>query len=346
MKNQLIFMFVLLFLTTQNSIAQININTNSKCAIERQLDIGQLEGQKKVVERREKEKLKEEIKKINKDLEKGVIADEEAEELKKLAAEKRAQNIQEQTEVIDANISLLKRNNMKEWDYYSKLTYLFPDKKEDGKVVKSDSLGKGKNRQISATLRAGWGFNNTIAKGQSLNDSPYSIGRSQHFEIGLIGMMNLTKKGNFNVNVGFSFEFNSLSPNDNMYFVRTDDVVGLETFPTTLKSSKLRVNNVVIPLHFEYLSTNKKGKSGFRVGLGGFAGLQMNEAQKLKYSIDGVQHKEKTKNNYRTSNYVYGVSGYVGYNWFSLFAKYNLHPLFKSNPIKEHSISMGIRVGI
>ncbi len=65
---------------------------------------------KKLVNLEEKEQLKAEVEAINLRLENGEISTEEAENLKKEYAEKRALNIENKMAIIDNKIELLKRN--------------------------------------------------------------------------------------------------------------------------------------------------------------------------------------------------------------------------------------------
>ena len=78
------------------------------------------------------------------------------------------------------------------------------------------------------------------------------------------------KNSNFmRFNYGFSFQFNGLKPNDNQYFVENGGQTELQEFPLELNKSKLRMDNLVFPVHFEF------GPSRFR------------ESEKtIRYNID------------------------------------------------------------
>ena len=91
---------------------------------------------------------------------------------------------------------------------------------------------------------------------------------------------------------GYSLHFNGLKPDDNRYFVNENGQTVLEEFPENLKKSKLAITNLVFPMHFEFgpskridkenyfrYSTRKK----FKIGLGGYAGVNIGARQKLKY---------------------------------------------------------------
>jgi hypothetical protein len=64
----------------------------------------------------------------------------------------------------------------------------------------------------------------------------------------------------------------------------------------------------------------------------------------LKYEDEfGDDVKQKTKKDYNVSNFIYGVSAYIGYKETSLYVKYDLNPLFQDNLVKQNNVSLGVR---
>jgi len=318
-----------------------------------QKKIEQLEQQKAEIEKVEKDKLRVEVEEINKRLKNNEITAVKADELKKAAAEKRALNIENQLDILDANVALLKRN-MKELEggdkkidsYYTSLEFLkFKERKE--KQVNYDSIPKRTTSGFTMAL----GLNNVLIEGQSLDDSPYKIGGSRFLELGYEFETVLVKSGFARLRYGVSFQFNGLKADDNMYFVEDGNQTYLEKFPFNVDKAKLRMDNLVIPLHFEFgprsLTYGKKATyyntSNFKIGLGGYAGVNLNTIQKLKYEEDGNNRKTKLSQSYNTSNFIYGVSAYIGYDWWALYAKYDLNTVFKDNTLDQNNISVGIR---
>ena len=197
------------------------------------------------------------------------------------------------------------------------------------------------------------GLNNAIIDGQSLEDSPYKVGGSRFFEFGWTWRTRVFKESNFiRFHYGLSFQFNGLKPKDNKYFMVDGGQTQLETFEYDLKKSKFRMDNLVFPVHFEfgpskYRETDDRVRYSivrrFRIGLGGYGGFNMGTRQKLKYKRAGENVKEKLKRGYNTSNFVYGLSGYVGVGGVQLYAKYDLSPIFKNAVEEQHNISLGLR---
>ena len=206
--------------------------------------ISQLEAQKEQVVLEEKEALKVEVLAINARLEKGELTKEDAEVLKKEAAKEHARNIEDKLAILQSKIDLLERN-----DGEIEEDSVFGIFIGDGKFV----LGKEKDqeeivydRRTTSDLVLGIGFNNALSDGRSLNDSPYKIGGSRFFELGVAWKTRVFDNSNFlRLKYGFSFQFNGLKLDDNQYFVENGDQTILETFPINLDKSKFRMDHLV-----------------------------------------------------------------------------------------------------
>jgi hypothetical protein len=144
----------------------------------------------------------------------------------------------------------------------------------------------------------------------------------------------------------------SSSPTDNRYFVDNGTTTDLETNPVNMKESRFRNVNLVFPMHLEFDLSGKTERDGktyfnthqsFRLGIGGFAGVNLKSKQIICYDIDGYDTRNVTKGSFNTNDFIYGLSTYVGYKSTSLYLKYDLSPLFKDNPINQNNISLGVR---
>tara|TARA_B110000093_G_C12959567_1_gene406542 strand:- start:244 stop:1305 length:1062 start_codon:yes stop_codon:yes gene_type:complete len=295
----------------------------------------------------EKDELRKAVAKINTRLENNEISATEAAQLKVQAAEKHALNIENKAAIIENRIALLERNG-----------------EDDNRFILSFSLRNNntskKVRSHTKSLRTyggitfAIGLNNTIIEGQPLDDSPYKIGGSRFMEIGGTWSTRVFENSNvLRLTYGFSFQFNGLKMEDNTYLVDNGDgTTSLQEFPEQLDKAKFRMDNLVIPVHFEFGSNNsdvRDGKNyymsshGFKVGLGGYAGINLSTLQKLKYDKNDGDVKEKRRESYNTNNFIYGLSGYIGWNDMSLYAKYDLNPIFDAPNVEQRNISLGLR---
>lgn len=324
-----------------------------------------LKEQKAKITSQEKEALKFEVEGINKRLEKGELTQEEAKILKTKAAENRALNIENRISIVENKINLLERNKGLLLDEISMDT--INDRQIrigidiNGKNAESVIFNaKSWKRELQYDRRTysdfviAFGLNNAIVEGQSFNDSPYKIGGSRFFEMGWQWRTRVFESSNFlRFNYGFSFQFNGLKPKDNQYFVALENgQTELQEFDFDLDKSKLRVDNLVFPVHFEFgPSTVKKTdekiryslNNQFRIGVGGYAGFNMGTRQKLKYDRNGDNVKDKLKRGYNTNDFIYGLSAYAGVEGVLLYVKYDLNPIFKDALVKQRNVSLGLR---
>lgn len=308
----------------------------------------------------EKNQLKGRVSYINKRLEKGKITPEEAEAKKKELAEYAARNIENKTTIIDAQIALVERNGV--IDNGTQVHLGIGHQDENGKRIFGITINEGKerrkivnhNKRTRSDFVFAVGLNNALADGRSLEDSPYKIGGSRFAELGWAWTTRVfDNAGWLRVKYGFSFQFNGLKPDDNRIFVRDGDLAVLQEFDRDLDKSKLRLDNLVFPFHFEIGPASRKGEGDnvrfsthdkFKIGLGGYAGLNIGTIQKLKFDNDeGDRVKQKERGGLNTNSFVYGLSGYLGYDNVGLYVKYDLNPIFKDNLVEERNISLGLR---
>jgi hypothetical protein len=317
-----------------------------------------LEATRERVISEEKDALKLSVEGINKRLENNSITEEEANQLKTEAAEKHALNIENRLAIIDNKIALLERNDDIEAleDDENRLVIRLSTTDEDDNSFVYVGSGKSRrryDRRTKSMLVFSFGLNNVITEGRSLNDSPYKVWGSKYTEFGFAWSTRVFKESNWlRIKYGFSFQFNGLKPTENRYFVVNDAQTDLEVYPVKLDKSKFRVDNVVIPVHFEFGPSRKVEKKdyfrysthrSFKMGLGGYGGIKMSSRQKLRYDTDEGMVKEKQKGEFNTNNFIYGLSGYIGYSDISLYVKYDLNTIFKDNPVKERNVSLGLR---
>lgn len=318
--------------------------------------IAALKVEKQQIIDQEKDALKTEVQAINDQLDNGDITQDEADRLKTEAAQKRALNIENRLAIVDNKIALIERNGLESTE---------PEADKDAKeedvddtffgvtVYSGDHHRRKYDRRTKSELVFAFGLNNAIIDGQSIDDSPYQIGGSRFTEIGLSWKTRVFKNSNWlRIKYGFSFTWNGLKPTDNRFFIDTGEQTELQVSEFDLDKAKLRMDNLVIPVHFEMGPSRRidrenyfrySERRSFKIGLGGYAGLNLGTRQKLKYKNNGENVKEKIKGNYNTNNFIYGLSGYVGWSSFSLYCKYDLNTIFKDNPVDERNISFGLR---
>jgi len=354
MKKILLITFIISQLVwCSQTFAQENKNDTEKEA--------SLEQKKEQIIAEEKEALKKEVLAINKRFNDGEITSEESDSLKDKAAEIHALNIENKIAILENSIALSERGGTykdtvdiygEEGKDLSRIEIQFFD--DEGSLIEiSSGQQKKYDKRTRSNLLVAFGFNNAIIEGQSFNKSPYKMGKSKFFEMGWTWSTRVLENSNaIRFRYGFAFQFNGLNPTDNMYFVQDGDLTYLEEFPGSLTKSKLRMDNLVVPIHFEFGPSKKIDKGNyyrfstrkkFKYGIGGYFGFNLRTRQKLKYSQDGSKQKDKITQSYNTSNLIYGLSSYIGVDSFSIYAKYDLNRIFNEPNRKENNISLGLR---
>ncbi|MGB3344852.1 MAG: hypothetical protein WBA61_13175 [Aequorivita sp.] len=314
---------------------------------------------KEKVIQQEKDMLKLEIELIHKKMDNNSITKEEAETLKVEAAEKRALNIENRVAIIDNKIALIERNG--EEGEKGDSTHLIinigqansENERNFGVSVKTPKRKVVYDKRTTSGPVIGFGLNNVITEDESLEDSDFKVAGSRFFEIGWTWNTRVFENSNWlRVKYGFSFQFNGLKPTDNRYLVDTGDETELQTYPLDLKKSKFRMDNLVLPVYFEFGPSKKvehkdyfryTTHNQFKVGFGGYGGINLSTRQKLEFKEDGETKKEKLKANFNTNNFVYGIGGYIGWGSTSLYLKYDLNTIFKNNAVDQRNISLGLR---
>ena len=314
---------------------------------------------KESIIQQEKAALKEEVENINKRVLSGNLTEAEADTLKKEAAEKHALNIENRIAIIDNKIALFERNGDVEIEGESGITIRIGSsvKDDDQVIYVGPKLHKRKyDRRTTSAFVFAFGLNNVVTEGESIDDSDFKIGGSRFTEIGWAWKTRVFKNSNWlRFKCGFSFQYNGLKPTDNRYYVTNGDQTDLVTHPIDLDKSKFRMDNLVVPLHFEFGPSRKIEHDDYfrysthkqiKIGLGGYAGLNLSTRQKLKYEEDGEDVKKKLKSGYNTNNFIYGLSGYIGWNGVALYAKYDLNTIFTDNPVDQRNVSLGLRFDV
>jgi hypothetical protein len=358
------FLIVIVFATAPFGWAQEKVSDFPITDVENlaytEAKIAALEKKKTAVIETEKEALKITVLEIDKRLKRGEINAASAAELKKEAASLRAQNIEARTAIIDLEIALLKRNN----GQIAKIKTSTSDLEEGvGFSVNVNGrpliLLEDKDLQYDirtySDLVISMGINNLVnfdREISGLEDVDFQLGGSRFLEIGWEWRTRLVQSNFVRLNYGVSFQFNGLRPKNNQYVAVEQGVTSLQTFEYELRKSKFRTDNLVFPLHLEFgasdrmVTRNKMRYSiynSFRIGIGGYAGVNLGNRQKLKYTLNGERIKEKFKQGYDVTDIIYGISAYAGRGGTQIYAKYDLNPMFGGGTIAGNNLSLGLR---
>jgi hypothetical protein len=310
------------------------------------------------ITKEEKQNLKDEVEAVNAELNKNNITNQQADEKKLQLAEAAAAKIESRIAVEQDKLSELVKQ------------------KVDGKITTNDTPGEQKfrryygrgfkistggvrdtiphsERRTTSQLVIATGVNNLVTNGMVAR-SDFSYWGSHFYEVGWSYNTRILKDNNLlHFKYGWSVVYNNLRATNNRYFEESGKQTDLQTAGIVLKDSRFRNVNLVFPMYleFDFSGNQTRGDKPFfkthqsgRIGLGGFAGVNLKSKQVLKFD-DAVGNSvtQSTKGDFNTNDFIYGVGAYIGYKQTSLYVKYDLSPLFKDNAINQNNISLGAR---
>ena len=114
------------------------------------------------------------------------------------------------------------------------------------------------------------------------------------------------------------------------YNAAQDTVFMVDSQFSNLRKSKLITNYLDIPLELRFSTRPDDPNRSFKISLGFKVGVLFDSYTKQKYSDDGEKKKVKDKQNYNLNPIRYGAYFRIGGGNLSVFAYYNLSPLFKN----------------
>lgn len=308
----------------------------------------------------EKLALKDQVDDINKQVELNKLSQEQADKMKADIAAVQAKKIETRVALEEAKLTELVKEKVNEKVKINtnKIELKYMDTVVDSyikiKMPRNSTKHHKAKRDIRTTTQfvLAAGVNNVITNGSAQN-SDFRYWGSHFYEWGVTANTRVFKNDNLlHIKYGFSVMYNNLRPTDNRKFEVSGNQTNLVLDPINQQDSRLKSVYLVLPVHFEFdFSGNKtkdgkpyfKSQKGFRLGIGEYTGINLKSKQYLEYDENGYENCQVTKGDFNTSNFIYGVSSYIGYKDTSLYMKYDLNPLFTSNVVKQNNISLGIR---
>jgi len=303
------------------------------------------------ITKEEKAALKEEVEAVNIELENAEISAKDADDKKIQLAETRAKNIEFRVAQAEQELKDLVQQKVDgkivDNDSTKRYSFVFPSMK-----IK-DKTKDYREKRTTSQLVFAFGGNNLVTD-NALANSDFRYFGSHFYEWGITSNTRILKDNNLlHFKYGLSLQYNNLRPTDNRLFVDSGKQTDLVEAGIHLKDSRFRNVNLVVPMHLEFDFSGSEMKNdkrvfktheSFRFGLGGFAGFNIKSKQILEFEDEsGNDVTQKTKGSYNVNDFIYGASAYIGYKSISLYAKYDISPLFKENAVDQNNISYGVR---
>ena len=351
MRNLIVYLTLILCLFISKSYSQENTFEARANAISVKIE---------TITQNEKESLKKEIEEVNSQVDKGTITQVQADVKKQELAAIRAKNIETKVATLQDELKNLVQEKVdgKLTESYKKGSFGVIFQKSTGKNTEKyqkyrDSLDNVSEKRTTSQFVFATGFNNLVT-GEKEENSDFKYLGSHFYEFGTTFNTRILDNSNFlHLKYGMSLMYNNLRPTDNRIFVKSGNQTQLQTSAIDLKDSRFRNVYLVAPLHLEFdFSKTKlkddgtklfKSHQSLRLGFGGYVGVRIKSKQFQKFEEDNQDSTIKQKGDFNVNNFIYGVSGYIGYDEVSLYVKYDLNPLFENNVVKQNNVSVGVR---
>lgn len=310
----------------------------------------------------EKSTLKKELKKIDKKVEKNEITSEAAEIEKRKLASYHAKRINDAVFIEEQQLQALIKNkvsgkleiNDEENERNRPLITVF----EEENFYKDSISGLEVEKRFTTQFVIALGMN-TILNGGDYYGDGFKVNPLGYGELGFTFKYRLKEHTNlWNLKFGLSMMTDDIRPKeDNDILVTNGNQTTLEDIGFDLKKSRLNNLSFAIPVHLELdfskpqyhkktEQTYLRSQRGFRLGLGGFFSVRTHTSQFIKYKADGKDIKQTEIYHFNMNNFNFGPSVYFGYRDVSIYAKYDVNPVFKNNPEDINTLSIGLRLDI
>ncbi len=307
----------------------------------------------------ERARLKKAIKQINRLLNENKISETEAQKLKVKAANNSALTIKNKVAIVEKQLSNLIQNKVDNSYYKDENSKRFSIGGFDIDYSKNYNRryhNRYRTRRTTNSFVFALGLNNLTTNGaiSSINNSEYNFWSSHYLEIGSNNKTKIFKnQGLFYIDYGFSVVYTTLHPKNNQFFTidKNSNKTILQMDNINLDKSKFKNVQLIFPVFLEmnfskpYIDNDKVNfgpNRGFKIGLGGFIGLNLKTKQILKYKIDDIKTKDIKKGDFNVNNFLYGINAFIGNNDTSLFVRYNLNQLFNNSNLNQKNIAFGV----
>lgn len=202
-----------------------------------------------------------------------------------------------------------------------------------------------KGKRTRHTLNVDLGTNNYLSKGSfpSNDNSNYAVRPWGSWYVGLNSIYRTRMASHFFLEWGYGFSWYNFKFQNAQTQMTKDDLgvyFNADTRGYDYHKSKLTaayVNISAVPMidfggnKYKPSILDGHRSSGFRFGVGPYAGYLIDSYSKQVYDVDNSKKKERHHDNFYLNNLRYGLRAQVGFNDIDFFFNYDLNTLFSTN---------------
>jgi hypothetical protein len=202
-----------------------------------------------------------------------------------------------------------------------------------------------RGKKTRHTLNVDLGTNNYLSKGSfpSNDNSNYAVRPWGSWYVGLNSIYRTRMASRFFLEWGYGFSwYNFKFQNAQTQMTKDDqgvyfnpDARGYDYHKSKLTAAYVNISAVPM-IDFggnKYKPSILDGhrSSGFRFGIGPYAGYLIDSYSKQVFDVDNSKKKERHHDNFYLNNFRYGLRAQVGFNDIDFFFNYDLNTLFSTN---------------
>ena len=138
-------------------------------------------------------------------------------------------------------------------------------------------------------------------------------------------------KEKFGIMTGMGLKYNNYAIDKNVRVVNENNITTFTVDSAReLKKNRFKTTSVQVPLMLE-TNIGKDAAHSFHLAAGGMVNWRIGSKTKQKYKEDGDNFKKKDRNDFNINPFQFAAVARIGYGDFTLYASYNLTPLFDKN---------------
>ena len=135
----------------------------------------------------------------------------------------------------------------------------------------------------------------------------------------------------FGITTGAGLKYNSYDLVKDVVIVNQNDITNWDEDSTrSISKNRFKTNSLYVPVMLE-TNLGKDADHSFHLAVGGTVGYTYGNRTKQKYKQEGDEFKNKDRNDFNVNDFQFAAIARVGYGDFTLYATYNLTPLFDKN---------------
>ncbi|QNL22793.1 outer membrane beta-barrel protein [Hyphobacterium sp. CCMP332] len=202
-----------------------------------------------------------------------------------------------------------------------------------------------KKKRITNHLYIDFGLNNMVEKNAQISSQPYRLNNwsSRYFALSSMKKVRLGQnKGPANFQFGAEITWNNLMFEDDITLRKMNGISEWVDYMDPSLPGNLRITNdiparkgklAIATIGLPLLIGFDLGKDdNVKIAAGAYVNYKLSSWTKTVYFEEGDRKRVKDRSDYNLNDWRYGLMATFSYKGLSIFGKYDLSPLFNTNP--------------